>query len=80
MHPQFHYSGYFYYDVETPFTRESWRGRIRASRGVGASMNAAEIAAFDAAHAEMLEAMTKGDFTVTHRIDAHIFSAGSVEH
>lgn len=79
MHPQFHYSGYFYYDVETPFTRESWRGRIRASRGVGASMNAAEITAFDAAHAEMLETMTEGDFTVTHRIDAHIFSAGSVE-
>ena len=42
-------------------------------------MNAAETAAFDAAHAEMLEAMTQGYFTVTHRIDAHIFSAGSVE-
>ena len=79
MHPLFHYSGYFYYDVETPFTREGWRGRIRASRGVGASMNEAEITAFDAAHKEMLEAMTSGDFTVTHRIDAHIFSAGLVE-
>ena len=42
-------------------------------------MNETEIAAFDAAHAEMLETMTEGDFTVTHRIDAHIFSAGSVE-
>ncbi len=79
MHPLFHYSGYFYYDVETPFTKEGWCGRIRASRGVGASMNDVQIAAFDAAHGEMLETMTDGDFTTTHRIDAHIFSAGSVE-
>ena len=79
MQPTFHYSGYFYYDVETPFTRESWRGRIRASRGVGASLSEAEIKKFDDAHTQMLDEMTSADFTITHRIDAHIFSPGVVE-
>ena len=79
MQPTFHYSGYFYYDVATPFTRDSWRGRIRASRAVGASLSEAEITKFADAHTHMLDEMTSADITLTHRLDAHILSQGVVE-
>jgi hypothetical protein len=36
-------------------------------------MNETEIAAFDAAHAKMLAALTDDDFTVTLCIDAYFF-------
>lgn len=63
----------FYYDEPIRFTRETWRGRIRACRGIGATMSPEEIAAFDAAHDQMLREMTGDEFTVLHRIDAHVF-------
>ena len=40
----------FHYDEPIPFSRESWRGRIRACRGVGASPPEAEVLRFDEAH------------------------------
>lgn len=60
------------YDVDVPFTRESWRGRVRACRGVGASLPEDRVAAFDRAHAELLERIAPETFTVRHRIDAHV--------
>jgi len=38
-------------------------------------MNGAETVAFDFAHGEMLETMALGDFTVTYKLDSHIFSS-----
>ena len=69
----FELRGMFWYDEAIPFTRESWRGRIRASRGVGATMSAEEVARFDAEHAELLEGLVPEQFTVLHRIDAHLY-------
>jgi ubiquinone/menaquinone biosynthesis C-methylase UbiE len=63
----------FYYDEAVPFTHESWRGRIRACRGIGASLSPEEVAAFDTAHAELLQQIVPDPFTVLHRIDAHVF-------
>ncbi|HEY3394099.1 MAG TPA: methyltransferase domain-containing protein [Lacipirellulaceae bacterium] len=63
----------FYYDEPIPFTHESWRGRIRACRGIGASLSPDEVAAFDAAHAALLAKIAPNPFTVLHRIDAHVF-------
>jgi SAM-dependent methyltransferase len=63
----------FVFDAPLPFTRESWRGRIRACRGVGASMSDAEVAAFDHEHAQLLEQIVPPQFPVLHRIDCHIF-------
>lgn len=63
----------FYYDEPIHFTRESWRGRIRACRGVGASMTPDEVARFDAAHDELLQQIVPESFTILHRIDAHFF-------
>lgn len=64
----------FYYDEPIPFTRESWRGRFRACRGVGTTLRASEVKAFDAAHDELLRRTAPESFTVLHRLDAHVFA------
>jgi SAM-dependent methyltransferase len=60
------------FDVDLPFTRESWRGRFRACRGSGASLTEAERAAFDREHAALLERVAPAQFTVRHRADVHV--------
>ena len=64
--------GGFVFDADVPFTHASWRGRLRACRGVGASLSADEVAAFDAAHAELLRRQVPEVFAVRHRIDAFL--------
>ena len=63
----------FWFDDDVPFTRASWRGRMRACRGVAATLPAREVEAFDAALAAWLDANTPPAFTVRHRVDAHLF-------
>jgi SAM-dependent methyltransferase len=65
-------AGMFWFDAAVPFTRDSWRGRMRACRGVGATLSAAEVEAFDAEHARLLERIAPPRFSVLHRIDAHL--------
>jgi SAM-dependent methyltransferase len=65
----------FWYDEEIPFTRESWRGRMRACRGTGATLPPDQLAAFDAEHAALLEKIAPPEFTIVHRLDAHFFTA-----
>jgi SAM-dependent methyltransferase len=64
--------GFFWFDVDVPFDRTSWRGRIRASRGVGASMSPSQVQAFDEEHCALLDRIAPQKFTIKHRIDAHI--------
>lgn len=45
----------FSYDVFVPYTPEAWRGRIRASAGVAASLPPEQVAAFDREMAALLE-------------------------
>ena len=45
----------FSFDVDIPYSHESWRGRIRASAGIGASLPPDAVARFDAE----LEALLK---------------------
>lgn len=54
--------------VELPFTRETWHGRMMASRGVMASMNEEQIAMFDKEHRKMLEEKYPEEFTIKHKI------------
>lgn len=54
------------YDVMVPFTRETWHGRMRACRGVEASLNAQEISKWDAEHRELLERIAPEHFEVLH--------------
>ena len=63
----------FWYDEPIAFTRATWCGRIRACRGIGASLSAEEVAAFDREHEALLAQIAAERFTVRHRIDAHLF-------
>lgn len=66
--------GFFRYDEPIPFTAESWRGRIRACRGVGASLEPDAVAAVDRELSDWLAAHAGGSFTVLHRLDATILA------
>jgi SAM-dependent methyltransferase len=74
----FEMDGMFVFDADIPFTAESWRGRMRACRGVGASMTGAQVQMFDLEHASLLERIAGPAFTVKHRIDAHIMRLSAV--
>ena len=66
--------GMFVYDEQIPFTRESWRGRMRALRGIAASLSPEQVSAFDAEHDTLLGSLAGDEFEVRHRITAHIFA------
>lgn len=63
------------YDEMISFTRESWRGRIRASRGIGASLAPDQIKSFDGELEALLKKITNETFAVKHRIDIHVMRA-----
>lgn len=65
------------FDTDIPFTRERWRGRIRACRGIGATLPPDEIEQFDRAHAELLARITGPEFMIRHRIDAHLMRSNT---
>ena len=54
--------------VDIPFTRQGWHGRMRACRGVGASMSGEQLVAWDKEHMEMLEKEASESFIVKHYI------------
>lgn len=62
----------FVFDAPVEFTRERWRGRFRACRGVGAALSPEEVARFDAAHSRLLENSAPEVFEILHRVDCHI--------
>lgn len=70
---EFEVRAMFVYDEPIEFSRESWRGRIRACRGVGAALDPDQVTAFDEAHEKLLRRIAPPRFTVLHRIDAHVF-------
>jgi hypothetical protein len=56
-------------DVEVPYSHADWRGRIRASAGIGASLDEAKVQRFDAELAEMLAKRHAGEpMAVPHRL------------
>ncbi len=66
----------FSFDQQTPYSHDAWRGRIRASAGVGASLGAEQVARFDVE----LKAMLARDFPrdpmdVHHRVFAIVSRA-----
>ncbi|SDA18841.1 Methyltransferase domain-containing protein [Ruminococcus sp. YE71] len=54
------------FDSMVHFTRESWHGRMRACRGVGASLSGAELAEWEREHRELLEKTAPEEFDVLH--------------
>ncbi len=61
------------YKTDVPFTAESWRGRIRACRGVGASLPEDRVKAFDGELADTLSRIAPESFTIRHLITIRIF-------
>ena len=58
----------FSFDQPVSYSHEAWRGRIRASAGIAASLDGAAVARFDAEHAAMLQRDFPGDpLSVPHR-------------
>ena len=63
----------FSFDIDAIYTHEAWRGRIRASAGVGASLAPEAVAAFDDELRAMLAARFPEDpMRVIHRVFAAI--------
>lgn len=62
----------FSYDTFAPYTHEAWRGRIRASAGVGASLPAEQVNKFDAELATLLRNQFPDPMPVHHRVWAAI--------
>ena len=54
------------YSVKVPFTRESWNGRMKACRGVGASLTEQEIASWEKEHLDLLEKIAPEEFEILH--------------
>ena len=54
------------YPLLVPFTRESWNGRMRSCRGVGASLSPEEIACWEAEHLKLLEDIAPEKFNIKH--------------
>ena len=54
------------YPLKVHFTRESWHGRMKACRGVGASLTEQEIASWEQEHRKLLERIAPGEFDVLH--------------
>ncbi len=56
------------YPLAVHFTRESWHGRIKACRGIGASLSPEEIAEWEREHIAMLEETAPSEFDVAHYV------------
>lgn len=68
---------YHTYYITIPFTKESWRGRIRASRGVGAILSREKTEEFDGELEKLLDQIGQDHFDIRHRITFYIFELKS---
>lgn len=53
------------YDIDVIFTRESWNGRMKACRGIDASLSPSKIAEFEKEHLEYLATVPE-EFVIKH--------------
>ena len=56
------------FDADIPFSRDSWNGRIKSCRGVGAALSANDLAKFDREHRQLLEKIAPPSFTIKHYV------------
>ena len=56
------------FKVKVPFTRESWNGRMKSCRGIGASLSPAEIEEWEKEHIQLLSEIAPERFDVLHYI------------
>jgi SAM-dependent methyltransferase len=65
---------YYAYEEGIPFTRESWRGRICARRGIGAALPVDEVERFDREHDELLRQIAPETFPILHQVWLHAYT------
>lgn len=65
----------FSFDVDEPYTHAGWRGRVRASAGVGASLPTSGVEAFDRDLAQLLAARAPDPMALPHRLFALVCRA-----
>ena len=65
-HEYFEMEAHEEYNLMVPFTKESWHGRMRACRGVGASLSDEELLRWDREHRELLDRIAPEEFNVLH--------------
>ncbi len=56
------------YKLKVHFTRESWNGRMKACRGIGASLNEKEINLWEQEHMALLGNIAPYEFDVLHYV------------
>jgi len=66
LNDDFKLNTYHSFRLSVNFTRESWRGRIRSCRGIGASLSKEEVGRFDSEHDQMLKKIVPECFAVEH--------------
>jgi len=54
------------YRLRVPFTRESWNGRMKACRGIGASLSEKEISLWENESMELLSKIAPESFEIQH--------------
>ena len=54
------------FTLKVPFTRESWNGRMKACRGIGASLTDKEILMWEQEHRTLLEHIAPNEFDILH--------------
>ena len=54
------------YNVDIPFTKETWHGRMKACRGVGASLSPKEIEQWEIEHKSLLDNIAPNEFLIKH--------------
>ena len=54
------------YPLKVPFTRESWNGRIKTCRGIGASLSKQEIFQWEQEHMALLNEIAPPEFEILH--------------
>jgi 2-polyprenyl-3-methyl-5-hydroxy-6-metoxy-1,4-benzoquinol methylase len=65
------------YTLKHVFTQASWRGRLRASKWVGAGMSEEAADAFDGALADVLQKIAPPEFLMPHRVCIEIYEKSS---
>jgi SAM-dependent methyltransferase len=70
--PPFSIRGFYSWTEGLSFTREGWRGRIRATKWIGAALDSESVVSFDKRHDEALKKITGDTFTIPHQITFHL--------
>ncbi len=54
------------FTIRIPFTHESWNGRMKACRGIGASLTKKEISMWEQEHRTLLKHIAPNEFDILH--------------